>query len=545
MLQGAPAPGGRAVQLLGGLPARSCRPAAGKVDQLVNPNSIYMKTYAAYLQDTWQVTRALTVSLGLRWEIYPLPTRPDGKGVYRFDPADGYVYVGGYGDVPQDTDASSGNGQLLPRAGRHLSPQRQDGVPRGLRPVGGLRRPSSTSATRTPSSTSGPCPPIKLQRRRQRLPPGDDAPAGAHPRPPAPPDLNQGKMLLPAGVGTTTYPKEADRGHIDSWNVTVQRELTSWMTVQAAYVGTRAIGQMDFVNINAGAPGTGDRRTRALRGGPDERAPRTSTCSSRTGTPPTTACRRSCASARANGQGGIAYTWSKTTNYADNGGGNAAGAGGPRIQYLPEKERNKGLAGYDRTHNFQAYWVWDLPFGKGQRWATSGSPSALLGGWQINGILSVMSGTPIYIVQNTGFNLNAAGSGAGARPGQGHGGDLSRQQGEHARRPAPTRTSTSTSTGAPTRRSTSRPASSSVSGPRPGTASAGRASGTSTSASSARSPAATTSTCSSASRRSTRSTTRTSRTPATTSPTPAPSGSSPSTTGVGERNIRLAVRVSF
>jgi hypothetical protein len=77
---------------------------------------------------------------------------------------------------------------------------------------------------------------------------------------------------------------------------------------------------------------------------------------------------------------------------------------------MPDKELNKGLAGYDRTHNFQAYWAWDLPFGKNQRWATEGAAAALLGGWQLNGVLSVMSGTPIYIVQNNAFNLNAAGS---------------------------------------------------------------------------------------------------------------------------------------
>jgi hypothetical protein len=113
-------------------------------------------------------------------------------------------------------------------------------------------------------------------------------------------------------------------------------------------------------------------------------------------------------SARA--QGGIAYTLSKTTDYADNGGGNAAGAGGPRIQYLPEKERNKGLAGYDRLHNLQAYGAWDLPFGKNRQWATGGAGAAILGGWQLNGVISIMSGTPIYIVQNSAFNLNAAGS---------------------------------------------------------------------------------------------------------------------------------------
>src|SRR5262249_39149478 len=32
------------------------------------------------------------------------------------------------------------------------------------------------------------------------------------------------------------------------------------------------------------------------------------------------------------------------------------------------------------------------------------------GGWQVNGVWTVMSGTPIYIVQDTAFNLNAAGS---------------------------------------------------------------------------------------------------------------------------------------
>jgi hypothetical protein len=51
-----------------------------------------------------------------------------------------------------------------------------------------------------------------------------------------------------------------------------------------------------------------------------------------------------------------------------------------------------------------------MPFGKGRRWATSGWKSTLFGGWQFNGIFTAMSGTPIYIIQNTGFNLNAAGS---------------------------------------------------------------------------------------------------------------------------------------
>lgn len=42
-----------------------------------------------------------------------------------------------------------------------------------------------------------------------------------------------------------------------------------------------------------------------------------------------------------------------------------------------------------------AYWVWDLPFGVGRRWAAEGVAGVLLGGWQVNGVMSIMSGTPI------------------------------------------------------------------------------------------------------------------------------------------------------
>src|ERR1044071_6403750 len=58
-----------------GLPA-----AAGKVDQLRNPNSLRLKSYAFYARDHWQATRNLTLTYGLRWERYPFPDK-DNTGI--------------------------------------------------------------------------------------------------------------------------------------------------------------------------------------------------------------------------------------------------------------------------------------------------------------------------------------------------------------------------------------------------------------------------------------------------------------------------------
>jgi outer membrane receptor protein involved in Fe transport len=406
MRQGEPAPSdvrfNSWAAFLLGLPS-----GAGKVDQLVNPNSIYMKTYASYVQDTWQVSRDVTLALGVRWELRAFPTRPDGKGVNRFDPTDGFVYVGGFGDVPQDTGAKSGSGQFLPRAGLTYRFHDKTVFRLGYALAGD---PTTFVNFRDayPTVFIWAMPPGTFNGLQNSFVPvttlrqGLVAPAGA-------PDLNLGRLPLPRGTGLNNYPEEPNRKYIHSFNVSVQHELTPWLTAQAAYVGTRAIGQMNFVNINAGAPGTGD------AGRPLVLAGLTNVTGNINMYQPYgdtiyNGLQTQVRARSRNAQGGIAYTLSRTTNYADNGGGNAAGAGGPRIQYLPEKERNKGLAGYDRTHNFQAFGAWDLPLGKSQRWATNGLAAAVLGGWQLNGIFTAMSGTPIYIVQNNAPNLLAAGS---------------------------------------------------------------------------------------------------------------------------------------
>src|SRR5262249_12920484 len=62
---------------------------------------------------------------------------------------------------------------------------------------------------------------------------------------------------------------------------------------------------------------------------------------------------------------------------------------------------NRALAPYDRTHVFTAAGIIELPFGKSKKWLSEpGVGSALLGGWQINTLVSTYSGKPFTVTTN-------------------------------------------------------------------------------------------------------------------------------------------------
>jgi hypothetical protein len=63
----------------------------------------------------------------------------------------------------------------------------------------------------------------------------------------------------------------------------------------------------------------------------------------------------------------------------------------------------------DRPHNFEFSAMYELPFGKGKKYATNGIGSAIAGGWQTNWVFSRYSGTP-FTISAPGDSLNAPGN---------------------------------------------------------------------------------------------------------------------------------------
>jgi hypothetical protein len=371
--------------------------AAGKVDQLRNPNSVYWKQYALYARDHWQIGR-LTLIYGLRWERFPNPTK-DHTGINRFDPATGEVFTGGLTGVPFDSGASSGPGLFLPRFGVAFRLNDKT-VIRGGYGQSADPRPFQDVRNAYPIANIWSMPPISFNGSTNSFIPVTTLRQGLI-NTSTPPDVNQGILKLPANTGTTTFPIDPMRDRIHSFNFIIERELPGKITGQVGYVGTRAVGQMGFININAGAPGTGTAgRPLFAKFG------LTADINSIMPYATTTYDALQAVFTRRVGSSifGFTYTWSKAIDYADNDGG-------PRIQYLPAKNLNRGPAGFDRTHNAQVYWVYDLPFGKGQRFANSGWLGQVVGGFQVSGVMSIMSGLPIYITQGSAPNLLAGGSG--------------------------------------------------------------------------------------------------------------------------------------
>ena len=92
----------------------------------------------------------------------------------------------------------------------------------------------------------------------------------------------------------------------------------------------------------------------------------------------------------------VAYTWSKTISDGDISAG-----GGPAGQDFYNRRLEKAIADYDVPQLLTLAYTYELPFGKGKKYLNSGGVAAhILGGWQLNGIQSYQTGTPVQLTVN-------------------------------------------------------------------------------------------------------------------------------------------------
>lgn len=404
-------------QLLLGLPNR-----VGKASYLWNPNALRWPIYSWYVRDQWQITPKFTATLGVRWEFYPFGYSDNGRGLAVFNPLDGNVYVGGYGDVPRNSFVDTHSGQFLPRIGlayrltgktviragygmsadpnnyRFLRNAFPATITTDINNQNGTSLQKETPVAALTATNPNITGPYGTAGATVTLPAGLTQQITAQSI-----NLSTGKILLPNGAATRTYPRDFRRGYINSFNFTVQQEFAGFVA-EAAYVGARGIRPLTGYDLNSGPIGSGNGGrlinqqlgycTIAIPtclGGISVNAPFGNNYYDSLQTKVT---RRF---AHGN-QISLVYTFSKTEDLADNDDLSGLFRGYP--DYWPQ---NKARAGYDRPHNLQIYGIYALPFGRGQRFASGGGfKDYFIGGWQASTVISRLSGTP--------FSVQAAGN---------------------------------------------------------------------------------------------------------------------------------------
>jgi hypothetical protein len=387
-------------EFLLGLPSR-----AGQAIQNQNPNSIRFNQWALYARDQWQMRPNLTVTYGLRWERYPFATSDHG-GVRFLDISTMNVVIGGHNGVPLDDGVKIGPGQFMPRLGVAWRPLSRTVVRAGY---GISADPNNWRFFRNafPAVTisdfngaNGFAPIVSLNGTNATLAPFGTLATGI---PAIPiPNLTVGTIPLPAGVGTTTAAKDFRRGYTHSFNLTIGQEFAGFVT-DVGYVGSRSIRPLANININPGPLG-GNNNARVLNvqfgktwGDINQLTPFGNAYYD-------SLQAKIVRKFRGNSFVGLSYTWSKAIDFTDNEELNFLLF--PFPAYAPKA---RGLASFDRPHNLRLYGSYELPFGRGKRWAQTGILNHIAGGWQTNWILSKVSGTPFTITAPNG-TFGAAGS---------------------------------------------------------------------------------------------------------------------------------------
>jgi outer membrane receptor protein involved in Fe transport len=199
------------------------------------------------------------------------------------------------------------------------------------------------------------------------------------------------------GPGTNVPPDAqhiADRNrrvsYMQQWNLHLQKEVAGDLLLEVGYVGTKGAKASIFANANTAPPGPGDVQSRRPHTNLGPTSLMTDIASSIYHGVQFKAEKRFSQGLAFMGT----YTFSRNIN---TGGDGFSMSASPQDPNCIECER--ALSAFHRKNLFAMNFVWELPFGRGKRFATdlSGAANHILGGWQFNGIITASSGQPVNV----------------------------------------------------------------------------------------------------------------------------------------------------
>ncbi len=362
--------------------------------------------FFAFASDKWQATPKLTLDLGVRWEFYPPATPKSGGSFSNYDPTTNNIVLAGVGGNPSNLGMKTRYGYFAPRTGFAYRVT-DDTVVRGGFGISYTPFPDNTYAYNYP---------IRANNSYQ---PGGSSPftpavladgatvatfqAGF----PAPvPIVIPSNGIIPANTPLlksqvyTYIPLNYKNPYAESWNLAVQQGFRGNLSLQLAYVANHGVDISGAPNINVPSVYGGGAASE-----PENIAFGRTAATNQFFVPYSSNYQSLQAQLTKRFSSSFAFTsaftWGKGMGYiqGDDGG----------LLFWINQRRNYAPLDFDRTLNFEQSFIYELPFGHGHSMLSSGVGAAVLGGWQVSGIISIVSGLP-FTVQTNGTNLNTPGT---------------------------------------------------------------------------------------------------------------------------------------
>lgn len=400
--------------------------------------------YGIYFQDEWKVTSRLTLNLGLRydfesprreeanqvanWHFDAPASLPNGTPVrgglmfpgvnglprghwntdrnnlaprfgFAYNLKDSTVFRGGYGIFYANTWGNGRNNNAIPQTGFYCSTPVITSLDGGLTPFSSLSDPFPSGFCKATGSSGG--------------------------------------LLTTLGQNINMVDRNLQMPYTQSWNFDIQRKLPGDAVVEIAYSGSRGVHLMGIVENNQLDPkymslGTQLNRTvpnpffgsitagnlsqPTITYGQSLRPyPQFTGVSSRNATYGGSVYHAMFLKAERRLSKGFSvlasYTVSKLIDDMIPSPNNFPGesfSGAPLNNHY-DRRGERALASWDTPQILVLSYVYQLPFGPGQRLLNQGGlVGKIVGGWEINGITNYMSGPPLQI---SGGNTSGAFSG--------------------------------------------------------------------------------------------------------------------------------------
>src|SRR6266404_7017906 len=237
-------------------------------DVPINAKAFRGNELFTYAEDRWQVSRMLTLNLGLRWEFYP-PFTPRGPGRFsNYDPTTNSLVIAGIGSNPSDLGRKTHYKDFAPRIGFAYRLTEQT-VVRGGFALSYFPYPDNDYAFDFPVLQNNAFPDACGCGFGQSQVSGGPvlSMASGFPAPIVATIPSNGIIPVSGTSGTTKLLNQNYTAvnlnfrepYTESWNLTVQRALPGKFVAEVAYVGNHGVDLPTVYNLNAAhAAGAGN-----------------------------------------------------------------------------------------------------------------------------------------------------------------------------------------------------------------------------------------------------------------------------------------------